>query len=327
MSHRIPLALALIASLAVPSAAQETIKLKNGQVVRGRATKYDDEKQVLSFRTDAGQNVDYSMDQLDARSVYLVYSSVVPKENPKGQLQLANFARDAGLYKHAARRYGYAEEDPSLKGEVERERAQLRKLAADYCMTNARAAQAKGDAKEANKWLSIVLEKLPNEPQAADAASMVQQSYVREAAARDDALEKEHAELLQKDLKKGKQAYDTMIERTRDGLTARNASQSSNLWKNALSEGDTVLKEIDRIAKKYPDDPRVQEGARKYRDLTIDQMIEVHLHLASHYTARSSLNEAMREANAALALRPNDPRALAQRARIEQASNEGIINF
>jgi hypothetical protein len=322
------LLLAFLAVLAAPTAAQEKIKLKSGKVVSGRATKYDDDKKVLSFRTDAGQDVDYTMDQLDARSVYLVYASVIPKDEGKGQLQLANFARDAGLYEHAARRYGYAEQaDPSLKAEVERERDVLRQRAADYCLANARTAQSKGDAKEAQKWLAIILDRLPNSPQAAEAASMVEQGYAREANARDDALEKEHEELLQKDLKKGKSHYDSMIERTREGLTARNASKSEKLWKSAIDDGEVVLKEIDRLAKKYPDDARVQDGATRYRQLTVEQMVEVHLHLASQYTTNSSLKAALREANKALALDPKNGQALAARARIEQASNEGLINW
>ncbi len=327
MLLRTPLILAIMAALAASSAAQENIKLKSGTVVNGRATAYDPKNEVLSFRTADGQDKKYTMAELDGRSVYLVYSSVVPQENAKGQLQLANFARDAGLYQHAARRYGYAEKDPSLKADVEAARVVLRQRAADSCMTNAKAAQAKGDAKEAQKWLSLILEKLPNEPQATEAAAMVQVDYAREANARDDALEKDHAELLQSDLKKGKKAYDTMIERTRDGLTARNASASANLWKNALSEGDVVLKELDRLAKKYPDDAKVQDGAKKYRQLTIEQMVEVHMHMASQYTARSSFNEAMKEVNAALALSPQNEQVLAQRARIEQSANEGLINF
>jgi hypothetical protein len=322
------LMLAFLAALAAPSAGQEKIKLKSGKTVSGRATAYDSEKEVLSFRTEDGQEMEYAMDQLDSRSVYLVYSSVIPKDNAKGQLQLANFARDAGLYAHARRRYEYAEQaDPGLEAEIERERAVARQRAADYCIANAKAAQAKGDAKETQKWLAILLEKLPNEPQAAEAAAMVEASYAREANARDDALEKEHEELLQKDLKKGKQHYDSMIERTREGLTARNASKSEKLWKSAIDDGEVVLKEIDRLAKKYADDARVQDGATKYRQLTVEQMVEIHLHLASQYTTSSSLKNALREANAALALDPKNGQALAARARIEQASNEGLIDW
>jgi YD repeat-containing protein len=327
MSFRSTLILVLLA-LVAPSAAQEKIKLKSGKVVSGRATAYDDQKQVLSFHTEDGQDVQYTMDQLDARSVYLVYASVIKKDNGKGQLALANFARDAGIYEHAARRYGYAEQaDPKLKEEVAREREVLRQRAADYCLSNARAAQQKGDAKEAQKWLAIILERLPNSPQAAEAASMVQQGYAQEANARDDALEREHADLLQKDLKKGKAAYDSMIQRTQDGLTARNSSKSESLWRNAIDDGEDVLKEIDRLAKKYPDDPKVQDGAVKYRQLTIEQLVEIHLHLSSQYTTNSSLKKALKEANAALALDPKNGQALSARARIEEASNEGLINW
>src|SRR5262245_6479821 len=118
--QRSALVLASIVALGVPFAAQEKIKLKSGQVISGRATKYDSTKEVLYFHTEDGKDVTYTMDQLDARSVYLVYASVIPKDNYKGQLQLANFARDAGIYEHAARRYTYAEQDPNLKTDVER---------------------------------------------------------------------------------------------------------------------------------------------------------------------------------------------------------------
>jgi hypothetical protein len=315
----------LLVVLAASSSAQETIKLKGGQSITGRATAYDAVKKVLSFRSSDGKEAQYTLDQLDPRSVYMVYSSVIPDDNAKGQLQLANFARDAGLYRHAVRRYGLAEKaDPGLKGQIDAELAVLRKSAAEFCLTNAKAAQQKGDAKEVEKWCSLLVEKLPEEPQAAQARAMLELHYTAERNARDDELEKEHTELLQKDLKKGKQHYDRMIERTKEGLTASSSSQQTQLWEGAIDDGQVVLKEIDRIAKEYQDDPKVQAGAEKYRKLTIDQMVEANLHLASLYTSRSSFNNAMEATNAALALDPSNQAALAQRARIEQVANEGI---
>jgi hypothetical protein len=223
------------------------------------------------------------------------------------------------------RRYGLAEKaDPSLKAQIDRELAILRKSAAAFCMTNANAAKAKGDMTEAEKWWAILLDKLPDEPQAAEARAMLDQHYLAERNARDDELESKNAELLKNDLKTGKQAYDRMIQRTEEGLTADSPSKSSQLWQGAIADGKTVLKEIDRIAKKYKDDPKVQDGATKYRKLTIDQMVEINLHLASLYTTRSSFNDAVKATNAALALDPNNAAALAQRARIEQTANEGI---
>lgn len=318
----------VLATLAVSSAGQEKIKLKSGKVVSGQATKYDPVKQVLSFRTDDGKDMTYTMDQLDSRSVYLVYASAVGKDNGKGQLQLANFARDAGLYEHAARRYGYAEKaDPSLKAEIEPARAELRRQAADYCLANARAAQAKGDAKGAQEWLSILLEKLPNEPQAADAAAMVEQGYAREANARDDALEQDNQEALQKELKKAKERYDSMIEKTSQGLTARNSSKSEAQWRSAIDDGTAVIKELDAFAKRHAGDANLEDLAAHYRQLTTEQLVEIRLHLASQYMTQTNLNGALKEANAALALDSKNGDALAARARIEQAANEGLINW
>ena len=54
-----------LAFLAAPLAAQKTIKLKSGAVVKGRATAYDSKDEVLSFHTEDGKDVKYTMDQLD----------------------------------------------------------------------------------------------------------------------------------------------------------------------------------------------------------------------------------------------------------------------
>ena len=85
-----------------------------------------------------------------------------------------------------------------------------------------------------------------------------------------------------------------------------------------------TAEEIDRLEGKYKNDPKVQEGAAKYRQLTKQQMVDAHLHIASSYTVSSSYNQAIKQVNAALSLDPKNGEALAQRARIEQAASEGI---
>jgi len=230
--------LALFLALVAPLASADNIKTKDGTPLKGRCTAYDAGKKLLSFRTDDGEELQFTLDQLDQRSVYAVNASLIAKDNGKGQLQLANFARDIGLYAHAGRRYGYAEKaDPSLKAEVERERAIGRKSAAEYCMKNAQAAIAKKDIADAEHWLTLLVQKLPNEPQAAEASALLEQHYLKERASRDDELERDHDELLENDLKRGKQLYDRMIERTRDGLTAKSSGRSTNLWNGAIDDG------------------------------------------------------------------------------------------
>jgi hypothetical protein len=311
--------------LAAPLAAQETIRLKNGETVSGRATAYDSAKKVLSFRTSDGKVVEYADEQLNLRSLYMVYSSVIPDDNGKAQLQLANLARDAGLYIYAARRYALAEKaDPALKSQIDGELVGLRKSAAVFCLDNARNARASGNKTEVEKWCKIMIDKLPNEPQTAEAREMLNQTYAALRDARDDELETRHAELLSQDLRQGKLRYDRMIQRSKAGLVANNQSQAIQQWDGAIADGKFVLSEIDRVASKYKNDDKVQDGAKKYRKLTIDQLVEDNMNLASLYTTRSSFNEAMKVTNAALALNPKSEAALAQRARIEQASNEGV---
>ena len=320
--------LALFVALATPLSASESIKLRDGRTVTGTATAYDAEAKVLHFRVEGGEAEQFPLDELDARSVYLVHSSVIEKSNGKGQLQLANFARDAGLYKHAARRYGYAEKaDASLKPEIDEERARLRSAAAEYCLANAKAAQEEGDAAEVEEWLTLLLEKLPGEPQAAEASAMLEQSYEAHREAKQAELDAAFVEKLEKDAKKGKAAYAKMVEDTRKGLTVRNDGQAKRLWEGALRRGRVVLEEIESLEKKYGHDARFQEGAEKYRQLTREQMIEINLHLASQANAKSSHSAAMDYANAALALDPKNRDALAARARIEQAANEGLIDW
>lgn len=320
--------LAVLASLlflAGAASASEQIKLKNGTVLRGRATAYDAGKKLLSFRADDGKEASYSLDQLDQRSVYMVSASAVAKDNAQAQLQVANYARDIGLYAHAARHYAYAEKaDRALQAEIDRERGVGRGLAAKQCLKNAREALARNDRKEAKEWVATLLEKLSDQPEADAAVALLEEHYARDNEARDDELEREQSALLEKDLKQGKQRYDRMIARTKDGLTSKNSSKARNLWEDGLDDGKFVLKELDRLAKEYRDDEKVQAGVARYRELTRDQMVELHLHLASSYTVHSSYKDALKETNAALALHPNHAQALAARARIEQASSEGL---
>ena len=97
--------LLLLALAALPASAA-TLKLKDGSSVQCKVQKYDTATRTLYVKLDDGKDAQYGMDQLDARSVYLVNASLIPDGYAKAQLLAANFARDAGLYAHAARRYG-----------------------------------------------------------------------------------------------------------------------------------------------------------------------------------------------------------------------------
>lgn len=314
----------LLLALTAVSASAGTFKLKDGTTVSGKAQGYDTATKTLSIKLDGGTLVKYSMDQLDARSAYLVNASLIPKDDARAQLLTANFARDAGLYAHAARRYKEAVKlDPTLKGTVDAEMTTLRRSAATMCMTNARAAAAKQDFAEAEKWCKVLIEKLPEEPEAAMAAQALDQHYSQTRATKMAAAEAKSSDALKKEVASGKKRYEQMVDKTKQGLQARSSSQSKTLYTGAIQDGEYVLKEIDRIEKEHSD-ASISERAQTYRGLVTQQMVEVYLHLASLLATQSDYQGAQREVSKALALDPKNEAAISMRARLEDYSSRGI---
>jgi hypothetical protein len=317
------LALATTFATAVPAAA-DTIKLADGSYVSGQATAYDGTTKVLSFRTDAGEDVQYHLDELDGRSVYHVTRNKVPQDNAKGQLQLANYARDIELFVHARRHYEYARKaDPSLGPQIDKEIAIGRKMAADYLMRLSKEAIAKNDLKSAEKYLSIMVEKLPDEPATDEARTLLDQYYTTVRAAADDEVEAAASEQLTKELARGKKYYDDMLAKNKKALmNTKNGSLAKNNWNNAIKDGDKALKEIAKVKKKYSDQATV-ELLESYEVIVQNQMFDIHLAAASFYTTQTDYRSAMGEVNKVLAVDPTNKDALAARARIEQASSRG----
>ena len=238
--------------------------------------------------------------------------------------QVANFARDAGLYAHAMRRYGEAVKlDPSMKVAVEAEVVKLKRTAAQYCLENARAAAAKNDMAGAEKWLKVLVQKLPDEPEAMQASQLLDTHYAKVREAKVAAADQQASEALKKDVERGKKRYSEMVEKTKQGLQARGGSESVNYYRAAIFDGKAVLKEIDEIEKKYSD-PKVKEQASGYRNVVTDQLVEVYLNIASSLATRSDYQGAQHEVNEALALDPKNEQALSMRARIEDYSSRGI---
>jgi tetratricopeptide (TPR) repeat protein len=319
---RATLSLASVLALATVASA-DYVKLKDGKAVKGEAVSFDEPTQTLNFKMEDGTTRGFKLDELDKRSVYLVNQSKVPKDDATKQIRIGNLARDTELFAHALRHYGYAEQaDPSRKPEIDAERAKLRQLAAAYGMKKAQDAISRKDIPEAEKWLLKVVEKVPDEPQAKEAAAILDRYYAKTRGEKEAKATAKASEQLKKDLQPGKKNYDDMVKLTQDGLTASTTgSKSTSAWESALREGQSVLDLLDKLVKKYPD-PQTRETLGGYREVVVNQMVEVHMHLASALTTRSSYNKALAECNKALALDPKNERVLSTRARVEQAASE-----
>ena len=317
--------LALLA-LCGTTLARDTVKLKNGDRLKGQATAYNDQTRILSFQLESGEAREIPVDDLDGRSYYQVIRSQVPKDNARGQLQLANFARDVGLYAHSVRHYDYAlKADAALKTEIDADLAILRREAGAWAMGIVRDALQKGDRAKAERWLKKIVRKLPNEPVAREAEATLERYHAETQAAKDDELERKHAEKLKKELKTAKKHYDDMMEGNIKALTnTGSGNKAVKAWEDAIRDGERAQKELDKFLKKHADEGDVIEAVGGYTKIIDDQLIDMHLSLASHWSTRSSYNKAQREVNLALAIDPKNKEARSMRARIEEAASRGI---
>jgi tetratricopeptide (TPR) repeat protein len=321
--RRIASRLALFALLAATASAA-TLRLKDGTRVECKVRSYDSATQTLHVTTADGREASYAMAQLDGRSVYQVNSSLIPAKDARAQLLAANFARDARLYAHAVRRYATAAKlDPSLKAEVEGEMGKLRRSAAEFCMANARTALARSDIPEAEKWLKTLVEKLPGEPEADEASAMLERYYARLREDKMAEAEEQASDEFVRDAAAGRKRYDRMVEKTKQGLQAKGDSKAAGLYRDALADGQFVLGELDGIARKHKS-PEVAEKVSEYRRVVTDQMVDLHLHLASQLATQSDYKGAQREVSRALALDPRNEAALSMRARIEDYASQGL---
>lgn len=308
-------------------ARADSIRLRNGVRIEGAAEAYDGNTQLLTWRGVDGPAREYKLEDLDTRSAYRVLKGAVPKDSGKGQLQLANFARDIEYFAHAARHYGYAREAaPELGAEIDREVATLKARAADWGMKRAQEYAKQGDLSNAEKWLRKVITKLPDQPEAAQAQAMIDEYYDRVRAERTARVEAEAAEHLRKDLAGARQAYDSMLEKNHQALTTpKGGSKSVKSWESAIRDGEKALREIDRFQKKHAEVSA--ELLDEYRGAVHEGLNEVYLHLANHWATRNSYNKALVQVNAVLAVDPEHEEARSLRNRILDASSRGIRWF
>lgn len=309
-----------------PAVGQDRLKLQDGATLVGRATAYDDASEVVTFVTDDGRTLRIAAGDLDPISAYKLAKARTPRNDAAAELRLGGIARAVGLYAHAGRHLGNALKlDPGLAAEVEQERAVLRRAAAEYCMRMAREALQDDDTKTAEEWLTKLVEKLPNEPEAAQAETMLTELYPKNHEPLDDVLEDRLGGLLENELKTGKKHYDEMLAGIQKGLTnTRSERAAKTAFEGAWSSGERALQELEKVKRGTSEtEASVREQLVKYRMLTVEHMVAAQLHLASLYTVQTDYKNAQKAVGLALSVDPKNRDALAARARIEEAANRG----
>jgi len=302
----------------------DTLVLSRGGRVDGRVVA-DDGESVL-FETRDGRERRYTYGELNTRSIYKLLLAKTSKDDAEAEFRLATFAGDIGLYAHCRRHYGFAvTADPSLRPKVDAALAQLDGLIAAGELEVAREAIDEGQDEEAAESLRTILTEYPDEALAHDAAILMEGvESRRRVKARESGL-RAYDERVANAIGPVQRRLETAREKNSAGLTARSNSTSIRSFKSAASEGERARSEAKR-ARSRNDESSILEALAILEQQADDLLVDVHLNLSSTYFTRNDFSNALRSANQALAIAPDNERAQQMRARIETAANSYWTN-
>jgi tetratricopeptide (TPR) repeat protein len=298
----------------------DVIKLERERSKR-RGEVIADDTLSIRFRGEDGTESTFAYEELDRVTVYKLLKARTSKDDGAAELRLATYARDCGLFAHARRHYGYAlDADPELADEVEAGLAELRHKAARSELDAALAAFRDGDERVAREHVLLVLREFPDEPEASEAAAMLNELNVRSLGAEQARLVASLAaesvralEAVASDLNKAEEANREALGST------KTTSQAVRRYEQALRDAAKAVRELDRLEERSRGDTELARAAAAYRERIAALQIEIHVNLASLYLVDGELEDAAREVSRALAIDPEHSGAKELRARIEAA--------
>lgn len=304
--------------------ARQNLLMANGRRLVG--TLVSDTGEVIEVRTESGSTVSASYKELDPRSVFRLMKGHTPAEDGEGQLAVARYAGEHGLYAHAKRHYDLAlRADPSLKEEIEADLAQVDNAVAAGELARAQEEVKKGNTRRAEEHLARILNEYPDSAASKEASQILGQI----ASAADEERTRSVRDLsaeIQKELGRAKRSYERAVERNRAGLLASDKqSRALNLFKSSYKDGEKARRELGKVRDKHAEDQEFLDATAKYDQVVVDEMVQAQLNMSSIYLIRRSYNAALGAANTALAIDPKSQAAMNMRARVEVAASSSDI--
>jgi len=308
---------------------QQEILLKGGKTIRGWVL--DDNGTKIKVRLDTGGKgtavTTIAYDELAPRTIYRLMKRRTPRDDAEGQLALAEYCLEHGLYMVGRVHYRRALTLDEKQGGRLRPRLEaLRNRAAGVVLEASRKLIAEGKTLQAEKDLGLILKYLPDAPEAAEARRLLEeiaQKALEARLAKRKAMVKSHADRVRARLKTLRKDYEKAHEEIRRGLLVANKPvQAIKHYQAAVAAFDKILQKLKKASEEVQDDSEFSEDARAWIAIVTNDKIEAQLHMASAYFTRQTLTKALEVVNAILADHPKHPEALAMRGRIEVALND-----
>jgi hypothetical protein len=310
-------AICLAISPVVLAAEMEEVMMKDGFTARVEVLETGPETVTVKFRTKGGKTGQTRLraNDMDPYSFYEIRAKHMEK-TAENHVKLAIFCASAGLFHRARRQMDAARAlDPEIEEKI-RKMPEISEGIANHLAEAARRCYRRGEVELCYEIASLVATTLP-ETAAADRARAVLNQLAAEVKQREEEAEREREAAIEreKDREKKKEAkhrekvldpIENSLELGRKylsaGLMEKNQTRAKRAYESAATEFTKLLDKIDREMKSATDDPVLLEQLVDLDAKVRKEGVRAYLDAGNVALSRGSRPEAMKYAQAALAL-------------------------
>jgi tetratricopeptide (TPR) repeat protein len=330
------LAICLVFSTAVAAAEKEEVMLKDGTTAMVEVVATEAQSVTVKFQTKEGKagQTKLHADSLDPHSFYQIRKKHMEK-TAENHVKLAIFCAGAGLFNRAKAQMDVARAlDPKAVEQV-KDMPDVMNGIANYLVERARRAYKSGDLERAYEIASLIATRFPETEGGVLARGVLAQlKEETEAAAEKKNEDREAAIKAEEDAEKKKAAK--AVDGVLDGLekklsmgqnlmhTAlqeRNQSRARRTYEAAAKEFTSLLGDIDKEMKKAADSPQLLEALVEMDAQVRNEAVSAWIAAGNVLLSRGSQNDAMKCAQKALAIDPDNSSAKSFMNNVQLASS------
>lgn len=309
----------LLATLA-SAGGMDKVLLKDGTLVQGKIRKDTGEAIVVADAWGKETTVPYG--DIDPRTLFRLKMGRVKRSDGRGQLELAQFACDLGLWAQSRKHYRWAETaDSKLHAEIDAGLEKLRDKAGASLLMQARQAAAAGNVDKAQRLLTTIIRELPDESVARLATQEL--AKIQPSARKQDveAYRRKISPRLKAVLAPARQHYERMLDQRHKGQSSIiYGDKAIPHFQNAVQSGNMARRMWRQIKNQHRNDAELNEIVA-FVDQTLNQnLVELHLHLAKIYSDKRQYGAAQKEVDKAIRISPSDGKANSLRMQIQHGA-------
>lgn len=303
--------------------------LKNGNSMRGEVLEstYDSIK-FRHARGGGAVTVTVEAGRLDPHSFYSA-RQISMEGTGEDHLRLAGFCIRNGLFTLGHVQYQLAKAaDPELIAKFEKEDLPRveEEIGADL-LENAKLAMGEGRLREAERDVSFILTRLETTKVADQAMALLDEldaafdkqdtKEMTDAMAQYEAEAKKAEEARWALLDPVKKTMESARKMNHNALKATRSGQAIKQFEGAARKYNHAVKQCDDLKKRHAEDEQVIAMIDSTRKKALDDAVDAYLNAGNRYVDRSSYEQAMKSADDALKIDPDNQRATAFRSRVE----------